>query len=122
VDKDTRYNGWTNYETWAVALWIDNEQGSYESARELAKDLYRQAEADKTFTRREVAVNDLEDALKEEYEEGNPLADDATVYADLLRAALGEVNWREIAHHYLDEVADEVDAGTDDTEEDDDDE
>jgi len=22
------YNGWTNYETWLVKLWIDNEQGS----------------------------------------------------------------------------------------------
>ena len=24
------YNGWTNYETWAVKLWMDNEEGSYE--------------------------------------------------------------------------------------------
>jgi hypothetical protein len=21
---DTTYNGWTNYETWATALWLDN--------------------------------------------------------------------------------------------------
>ena len=26
--KDTRYNGWTNYETWNVALWLGNDQGS----------------------------------------------------------------------------------------------
>ena len=25
-----RYNGWTNYETWLVNLWMDNEQGSQE--------------------------------------------------------------------------------------------
>ena len=24
--SDTTYNGWTNYETWCVALWIDNEE------------------------------------------------------------------------------------------------
>jgi len=30
----TEYNGWTNYETWNVALWINNEEGLYELARE----------------------------------------------------------------------------------------
>lgn len=27
------YNGWTNYETWNVALWLDNDQESYDIAR-----------------------------------------------------------------------------------------
>ena len=31
------YNGWTNYETWAVALWIDNEQATYQTAREIVR-------------------------------------------------------------------------------------
>ena len=30
---DTTYNGWTNYETWNVALWINNDQGLYDLAR-----------------------------------------------------------------------------------------
>lgn len=34
---DQTYNGWTNYETWNVALWIGNDQGLYDLARE-AKD------------------------------------------------------------------------------------
>jgi len=29
------YNGWANYETWNVALWIDNDQGLHEIAQEL---------------------------------------------------------------------------------------
>jgi hypothetical protein len=27
------YNGWANYETWNVALWIGNHQGLYNMAR-----------------------------------------------------------------------------------------
>ena len=31
---DTTYNGWTNYETWNVALWINNTEGLYNLARQ----------------------------------------------------------------------------------------
>lgn len=41
---DDRYNGWTNRETWAVALWINNEQGWQESVHELVRELLDQHE------------------------------------------------------------------------------
>lgn len=31
---DISYNGWENYETWNVALWINNEEGLYNLAQE----------------------------------------------------------------------------------------
>ena len=35
-NKCTTYNGWSNYETWNVALWMDNDYGNYLKARESA--------------------------------------------------------------------------------------
>lgn len=89
VTKDKTYNGWANYETWAVALWIDNDCGSYEYRLELS----RSAEDCHQFA----------DALKEWIESQNPLASDASAFADLLNAALGEVDWLEIAENFLSE-------------------
>lgn len=100
---ESGYNGWRNYETWAVALWIDNEQGSYTYARERATEALEDADGDK-----QEAVSSLAEILKDEHEEANPLGDQASVYTDLLNAALSEVYWREIAENYIDEVAAEA--------------
>ena len=35
----TDYNGWANWETWQVNLWIDNEYAWYEAKRDYLADL-----------------------------------------------------------------------------------
>jgi len=89
----TKYNGWTNYETWNVKLWLDNNQGDQKHMLELASD--------DTLTTYEVAQR-----IKAEIEEAAEMwmSDQASMFADLLNSALSEVNWYEIAQSYIDDA------------------
>lgn len=104
------YNGWTNYETWVVNLWMDNEEGTHDYWKEVAEDIYNnQAAEQKHFTKMEEAVYMLADRLKDDHEDRKDswlenAGLNSSVWADLLGAALSEVNWREIAEHLLENV------------------
>jgi hypothetical protein len=103
-----KYNGWKNYETWVVMLWIDNERGTYGHWRDAAREALRDAEPTPPLTRRESAHFALAARLQDETEESAPCLD-AGPYADLLNAALAEVDWHEIAAALLEDVTpDEV--------------
>lgn len=112
--EEKTYNGWTNYETWAVNLWIDNDQGSHTYWREQAGSHYENAAdcesvREGLWSHRSAARSKLAEQIKEEFEEASPLADQANVYSDLLTAALGEVDWREIADHLLEDFTEPED-------------
>ena len=78
--KNKKYNGWTNYETWLVALWLDNDEETYNKIRSFKyKDLYTLAGKIKILV------------------EGITFTNKASLRTDLLNAALSEVNFQEIA-------------------------
>lgn len=102
--SNEKYNGWTNYETWVVNLWMDNEEGSHDYWIRQASYIYRnEAEEQKYFSKMEDAVCILADKLKNDHEESLP-ANLPGLYSDLIGAALSEVNWREIAEHLLENI------------------
>jgi hypothetical protein len=109
---DTTYNGWTNYETWNVALWLGNEEGSSRYWDAQAQECWDEADTpsanarltgSEPFSREEKAVFSLSRVLESEVKDGAPDLR-ASMYSDLLSASLSEVNWHEIAEHYIDDA------------------
>ncbi|MCK9597885.1 MAG: hypothetical protein M0R06_02520 [Sphaerochaeta sp.] len=86
-EKGETYNGWTNYETWGCHLWLTNDESTYNHARELVKgkDVYHASLAIK------------------EYVDENAPDMGASMYSDLLNAAISSINFREVAEAFLDE-------------------
>lgn len=102
MTNEKGYNGWSNYETRCVNLWIDNEEGSYNYWRERAREVYDDAKPSySSETKKEAATRELANALKDEHEEAKPEV--VGVFADLLGAALSEVDWYEIASAMLED-------------------
>jgi len=100
------YNGWTNYETWCVNLHLNNTQADQEFWAERARFCMTHNNPDNDYldARCELAEA-MQDAFLEKYDEQKP---DSSVLADLLQAALSEVNWHEIATAFVDGCKEEV--------------
>lgn len=104
-DEVRGYQGWTNYETWTVSLWLDNEQSSYHFWREKAARSREEAPNSSQvhrgiWTTEEAAMFRLAEQLKAAIKGASPLQE-LSMYGDLLSAALSEVHWTEIAEHWL---------------------
>jgi len=103
------YNGWTNYETWNLKLWMDNEAGTYSYHAELAEELLENAEPDFDFeTKMDKATRDFASYLKDEIMENIPEEAVTGFYADMLGASISQINWQEIAESVMEETSEEV--------------
>ncbi len=93
------YNGWYNYETWLFNIHWDS------SFTEDAQEIWNNAEAGEFLTREENAAHDLADCMKDTAEEYTQDALPKNPWiADLVNAAVSEINFYEIAEHYIEEV------------------
>jgi hypothetical protein len=99
VAQEGGYQGYTNYETWAVSLWIDNDRDAYEYWKSQVEDILEQ----NSDIPREAQISELSsilaDALRWNHEES--LDGIEGVNKDLLTASLSKVDWDQIAARML---------------------
>ena len=95
MSNDSTYNGWTNYETWLVNLWIQNDEELYNILREEV------VEADTLFDAKELLLAWIDNEYDMFIEATG--ATHGGLLPDLLRGAMQAVNWYEIAKNWRDE-------------------
>lgn len=85
---DSTYEGWKNYETWAVHLWLSNDEGSYYAARETVAD---------------ALPADVAESAMRELVESIIFGDEApaTLATDLVSHSLARVDWSEVVAAFV---------------------
>ena len=89
------YNGWTNYETWCLNIWIDNDQYLAERKAELVREV--------TLHYDDKQVYELSLLLESMVEELKDNALEVGLLSDLLGGAIGKINFYELAEHYIED-------------------
>lgn len=102
-DDSKKYNGYTNYETWAVYAAITNNESLYNSWMMLARDL-------RTREKEENLAIDLKNHIKNQcslYLQEVPILPKLFI-EPLLMGAIEEVNFIEVANSLLEDIVDEA--------------
>ena len=88
VAQADQYQGWHNYQTWAVNLWLTNDEAHYMRLREIL-EFYNETPHGNRMAA---------ECLLTWVEETNPLSNphDASMFSDILTYALAQVDYLEI--------------------------
>lgn len=87
-----KYNGWTNYETWRINLEIFN-------------DWHQEEDSDEDIDEEDIAVKAA--SLKSQVEDLIQGSSEKGIARSYAMAFISDVNWQEIARHYLPETEEE---------------
>ena len=100
------YNGWKNRETWAFMLYINNDEGLADMARDTVRDC-------DTIGQAEHALSDFADTILTRLGYADTFGDSwpdalADMASDI--GSLYRIDYRECAQHVMDEIAEEATA------------
>jgi hypothetical protein len=106
----TKYNGWSNYETWNFKLWLDNDQDVHNYIIDEIKKIKAigyDAEAYEVsnFLRSYIDDNmpNLNVSTRSQSKYGS-MCDKQGFYLDILNTGLRDINTYEIAESYLEDL------------------
>jgi hypothetical protein len=103
MTTETKYNGYTNYETWNCALWLDNEQYTQEQISEHALNLVEGmtdlTDKDEIYSTTKELADFIENLVNEIYEE--QLSKLSGMVADLANASMREIDYFDIAQSQI---------------------
>jgi hypothetical protein len=97
---DEKYNGWTNRETWATALWIDNDPDMHEYRNCLcASAVHHKATREPRFTLSDELREWIAELAQEFYHDAANNPGLGNMFLDI--GSLWRVNYDEIAANWL---------------------
>lgn len=100
--SDTTYQGWSNYATRTVNLWLSNDEGDYRFWTATARQALSDHDGDSDAAARYVA-----DAVRETLGEMADASGVDGVLGDLLSGAIDDVDCEEVAQSWVGDVYDD---------------
>jgi len=107
-----KYNGWHNYETWNMNLWLTNDSGFYEIAEERIEEIAKDESINEGYSN----LDKMDVAYKvsqwlEEYANAMWMEDFQSCnfnhsygpLGDITNAAWNQIEWYDIAEHLVDD-------------------
>ena len=99
-----KYNGWTNYATWMVNLHFD----SLDFSDEVESGQFDDMDADDIRCHVASSIQELVKSYLEEVVDTNNC-----FVADVINSTINDVDWHDIAEHYVDDIVEHVERVTD---------
>ena len=93
MTKDTTFNGWVNYETWVVNLWLTNDEGTSKELDNIIKNFIGKG-------RRADKLSNLVLEWMYDYIDKSQGFNGNGMFVDLLRSAVDNVSWSAIIEHH----------------------
>ena len=105
-EENRKYNGWTNYETWNLKLWLDNSAWDIREPNVFNTNIVQGKirKICKKQNNEKDTIHEIYEYLKNYVEKGfNNMYLKPSFYCDVLSASIREVNFYEIAESYYED-------------------